>query len=243
MRPLGPKESVRGGGKVKYLLSGLLRCDVCDAHYVGAKVREYECSTHRGGGSSACSNAVRVTRKRCEEVLLGPYRGMLMPDRVARMAKELQAVFHDEIRQRQRQAVEAPKAAQELQARLARLRERQRKGDPDMSSEELQVIERIEVELRAAQGAHDDLGVECHLDVTAPGGRALSPADREGLAGELEAPKARVFCVSYSAGRFGSCPKRMAGLWRAGICTPPPCPGVSEQMVAGAGFEPATFGL
>lgn len=112
MRPLGPKESVRGGGKVKYLLSGLLRCDVCDAHYVGANVREYECSTHRGGGSSACSNAVRVTRKRCEEVLLGPiYRGMLMPDRVARMAKELQAVFHDEIRQRQRQAVEAPKAA------------------------------------------------------------------------------------------------------------------------------------
>jgi DNA invertase Pin-like site-specific DNA recombinase len=65
MRPFGDRKQVQSGGKPKHLLSGLLRCSVCDACYVGANALEYDCSSHRDGG--ACSNKVRVTRAHVQE--------------------------------------------------------------------------------------------------------------------------------------------------------------------------------
>lgn len=108
-----------------------------------------------------------------------------------------------------------------------------------MTSEELQgVIERIEVEFRAARKAPTTTSESNAILTLLP--RAAERYRRQiekGLAGdELEATKARVFLRELFGGDIRLVPKRMAGLWRAGICTPPRCSGVSEQMVAGAGF-------
>jgi hypothetical protein len=80
-------EQTRSGGNAKYLLSGLLRCDVCGAHYILVSGVQYRCSCHKDGGP--CSNPVRVRRDQAEDVLLGPIRyELLAPARVQRMAEE-----------------------------------------------------------------------------------------------------------------------------------------------------------
>src|SRR5262249_948567 len=123
----GHKQLVR-----KYLLSGLLRCDVCGAHYTICDSRMYVCSSH--GDGEACSNGVRRTREDIEDVLVGGRESglaaLLAPDRVERMAKEMQAYYTERMRAMQTRAAEAPKELQELTARIERLRERLRKGDP-----------------------------------------------------------------------------------------------------------------
>ena len=63
---------LKSGGRAKYLLSGLLICNVCKAHYVIADARSYACSGHWNGG--ACSNHIRVRRDAIEHVILGGVR-------------------------------------------------------------------------------------------------------------------------------------------------------------------------
>jgi hypothetical protein len=149
-RTRAPKNGARlkTGGKPKYLLSGLLRCDVCDAHYTITNAISYGCSSYHDG--HACSNSIRIRRDRAEHILLGPIRDdLLKPDRVARMVKEMQNYFSDRMRSMQAQAIELPHELQELAARIVRLRERLKNGDPDMPADELQaVIEKAEAKHR-----------------------------------------------------------------------------------------------
>jgi site-specific DNA recombinase len=114
------KKQPHTGGKPKYLLSGLLRCSVCGACYVGANQREYGCSSHKDGG--ACSNGVRVRRDAVENILLGPVRKeLLAPERVERMGKEMRTYFLDRACAMETRAIEAPRELQELRARIDRL--------------------------------------------------------------------------------------------------------------------------
>ncbi|HEY0942515.1 MAG TPA: recombinase family protein [Steroidobacter sp.] len=149
-----PKEGarVRSGGKPKFLLSGLLVCDTCGAHYVITDQRSYGCSSFHDG--RACFNGVRVRRQRAEAVLLDPIRkGLLSPERVERMAKEMRALYVEHLRALQMREAERPQELQELIARIERLRERLRRGDPDMTPDEIQAaIERAEAKARELGG-------------------------------------------------------------------------------------------
>lgn len=128
---------IKTGGKAKYLLSGLLKCS-CGSTYVMVNERSYGCGGHREG---ACDNAIRVRRDRAEKVILDPIRDeLLAPDRVARMARELQKQYLEWSRAMQAKTQETPAEIQALDARISRLRERQRVGDPDMTADELQVV-------------------------------------------------------------------------------------------------------
>jgi hypothetical protein len=149
MCPGQDRKSVQSGGKAKYLLSGLLRCDVCQAHYIGVNGAEYGCSSHRDGG--ACSNGVRVRRDHAEDVLPGRLRSdLLAPQSVKQIAQDMQAYFLERSRALEAQAIEAPRELQELTARITRLRERLKAGDPDMPADELQAaIDRAEAKRQA----------------------------------------------------------------------------------------------
>lgn len=151
---LGNDERLKSGGKAKYLLSGLLVCDVCGSHYVIADPRSYACSSHVFG--RACNNSIRVTRKAVEAAILEPIRrDLLSPERVQRMAKEMQRAFAERARAAASRSAAAPKELQDIDARLGRLRERLRQGDPDLEPDELQAaIDQAEdkrKELLAAQ--------------------------------------------------------------------------------------------
>lgn len=150
-RPARHHERYRAGGKPKYLLSGLLRCGVCDAHYTITDAVSYGCSSYHDG--HACSNSIRVRRDRVEEALLGPIRNdLLAPERVAQMAKEMQEYYLDRVRAMETRATEAPQELQELAARIERLRDRLKRGDPDMTADELQAaIDRADGKRRELQ--------------------------------------------------------------------------------------------
>ena len=129
INPEKDDQRLKAGGRAKYLLSGLLRCDLCGAHYTITDARSYGCHFHHDGG--ACSNAIRVRRDHIENELLGPVRRYLQaPDRVARMAKEMEEYYLERVRAVQSRVAEAPKELQELTARIERLCERLKKGDP-----------------------------------------------------------------------------------------------------------------
>lgn len=139
---------LKSGGRAKYLLSGLLVCNVCNAHYVIADARSYACSGHWNGRS--CSNHIRVRRDSIERTILGGVRDdLLAPERVRTMAKEMQAIYSERMRQAAARADTLPLELQALDARIERLRERQKKGDPDLTADELQAaIERVEAKRR-----------------------------------------------------------------------------------------------
>jgi site-specific DNA recombinase len=139
---------LKSGGKARYLLSGLLVCKVCQAHYVIADARSYACSGHWRGG--ACSNDIRVRRDAIERVILGGiYRDLLEPERVARMANEMRAAYAERMRAVAARAADLPRELEELDARIMRLRERLKAGDPDLTPDELQAaIDRAEAKRR-----------------------------------------------------------------------------------------------
>ena len=123
-----------GGNKSqRYLLSGLLKCGTCGSNLIVTDRYCYGCSAHRDG--VACSNGVRVQRALLEERLLHERLFNLLesPAEVEKAAKELEAAYRAHIDSEQRAAAELPQELQYLNARIARLRERLRQGDPDMT--------------------------------------------------------------------------------------------------------------
>lgn len=209
-------ERVRTGGKAKYLLSGVLRCRVCGAHYVIADARSYACSGHWNGG--ACSNTIRVRRTSIERVLLDPIREQLLtPDRRARMVKEMEAAFAERIRSCAQRAKTAPAEAQELDARISRLRERLKNGDPDMTADELQAaIDRAEAKRReldssARAGVGDAARI---LAVLPKAAEYYGQQIKLGLEGNPQATtKARAIVRDLLGGKVDLVPGEDGSLW------------------------------
>ncbi|GFE80267.1 hypothetical protein GCM10011487_22670 [Steroidobacter agaridevorans] len=133
-----PSKRLKSGFRAKYLLSGLLVCGACDAHYVLADERSYACSSRLNGGVHACANRIRIRRDVVERAILDPVRqDLLSPDRVQAMAAEMQRQYVRSVEASQARSTALPRELQELDARLDRLRERLRTGDPDMEPDEI----------------------------------------------------------------------------------------------------------
>jgi hypothetical protein len=200
--------------KPKYLLSGLLRCALCGAHYIIANRHEYECSSHKGG--KACTNDIRVRRDALEESILGPVRReLLSPERVARMAKEVQQQYLERVRAVQARAAEAPKEIQDITARIIRLRERLKTGDPDMAPDEIQAaIDRAEEKRRELESQQPEAKASAKVLTVLP--KAAETYRRlvaQGLDGdERAALKARVF-LRELLGRINLKPEGEGELW------------------------------
>jgi predicted nucleotidyltransferase len=73
------------------------------------------------------------------------------------MAKEMQAYFLERVRAMQTRAEEVPQELQELNARIERLRDRLRRGDPDMTADEVQAaIDRAETKRGELEALHPE---------------------------------------------------------------------------------------
>ena len=99
---------------------------------------------------NACPNDVCVRRNHLESALLGQINERLLsPERVARMAKEMETYHQEHVRAMQTRATQTPRELQQLGARIERPRERLQRGDPDMAPDEIQAaIDRAEVKRR-----------------------------------------------------------------------------------------------
>ena len=131
------------------------------------------------------------------------------------MAKEMQASYLDQVRVMQTRVVEAPRELQELAARIERLRDRLRQGDPDLTADEIQVaIERAEAKRSELQGL-DMAGIPpAKVFRTLP--RAAEEYRRQialGLDGEPRAAlKARSILRELFGGRIRLVPEPRGGL-------------------------------
>jgi site-specific DNA recombinase len=127
---------LKSGGRAKYLLSGLLKCEKCGSHYVMGDAHKYVCSGFLNG--RACSNDIRVRRDALEDKIIGPVRKQQRdPVLVAEMGREIEQGYAAHLQVAQARAGAAPRELQAIDARLDRLRARQAVGDPDMAADEL----------------------------------------------------------------------------------------------------------
>lgn len=208
-------QRLKSGGKPRYLLSGLLHCRVCGAHYVIADSRSYACSGHWNGG--ACSNQIRVRRDAIERVLLDPIRSeLLSPERRQRMAKEMQAQYVEWIKAATERAGTVSQEAAELDARIARLRARLQSGDPDLTPDELQAaIERAENKRRDLAHARNTVGSSAQiLSILPKAAEYYGQQIALGLDGDRDAAaKARPIVRELLGGKVDLVPGEDGSLW------------------------------
>ncbi len=208
-------QRLKTGGKAKYLLSGVLRCRLCGAHYVMSDARSYGCSGHWNGG--ACSNRIRVRRDAAERILLGPIRGELIsPERRTRMAKEMHASYVERVHTHNKRVESAPQEVIELDARIDRLRDRLRSGDPDLTPDELQAaIERAESKRRELTGPRNAERESAHILTVLP--KAAEYYGQQislGLDGDTRAAaKARPIVRDLLGGKVDLVPGEDGSLW------------------------------
>lgn len=151
----------RGGGRLKYPLSGLLECGQCGARYVlsgGGKnsrgygkagARYYVCSSFHHGGAAACTNNRRVEREVAERALIGPALDeLLSPESVAKSIAR--------IKQLMREDTPARADVTAVQAKVAKVRKLVESGalDADLAEPLFAKLEAERIALvRAAQQA------------------------------------------------------------------------------------------
>jgi DNA repair exonuclease SbcCD ATPase subunit len=120
------------------------------------------------------------------------------------MVKEMQGYFSERVQATQSRATEVPRELEELEARIARLRDRLKRGDPDMPEDELQAA--ID---RAGEKRHElqeQLSVNLPTKAIAFMSKAAELYRRQvaqGLDGNPQAAlKARVFLREWFGGKI-----------------------------------------
>jgi len=232
-----PDQRLKSGGKVKYLLSGLLVCHQCGANYVFANERSYACSGYWNG--RACSNGVRIRRDSAEMAILGPiHKELLSPDRIARIAAEMERMFATRIQTSDQNVQVLPAELRQLNARLDRMRARLQQGDPDMTADELQAaIDRAEAKRRELQQAQIGSTETGRLLAVLPQAAELYRKQIElGINGNLTAKlKARLLLRELTGGRIRVVPSEDGSVWaeyglQVGILLKPGSNGRGERI-------------
>ena len=140
---------------------------------------------------------------------------LLAPARVKRMATEAQAYFEERVRAMQTRAIEQPRELQELGARIDRLRDRLKRGDPDMAADEIQAaIDRADAKRRELQAQQPEAIQSAKVLSMLPKAAALYRQQiTQGLDGnEREALKARIFLRDWFSGEIRLVPDAAGGL-------------------------------
>ena len=206
-----PDGRLKRGGKVKYLLSGLLKCDACGANYILTSKTSYQCSGSVGG---ACDNKIRVRRDHVEKAILDPIRQeLLSPDRVDQMAREIQKRYAQRSRDLAKKST--PDEILVLEKRIERLQDRLAIGDPDLEPDELQLaIEAAQRKRRDILDAQPAARQSAKILTMLPkAARAYREQIERGLDDNpREAAKARVILRDL-LGPIQLCPDQDGGLW------------------------------
>jgi site-specific DNA recombinase len=235
---------LKAGGKPRYSLSGLLVCSMCKAHYILADGRAYGCSGYLNG--RACANGVRVRRDALEDTIIGPVRERLRnPVLVAQMGRELEAKYKQHLQQTEARAQAAPRELQEIDARLLRLRARQAAGDPDMAADEIQAaIDKAEAKRQALTTNLPEGKQRARVLSMLPKAAALYLRQiDQGLDGDPRAALKSRIILREMLGPISLEPGKGGSLWANFKFNPAALVKAAGTVVAGAGFEPATFGL
>ena len=82
----------KGGRPARYLLSGLLTCADCGAHYILRNGRSYSCASHSNGRDAICNQKRTLKREKVEQILLEGIKAEYMAPKVIKeLAGRVQA--------------------------------------------------------------------------------------------------------------------------------------------------------
>jgi site-specific DNA recombinase len=244
--------TARRGRPQQYLLSGLVQCPECGSNYVIGPHRQYRCASNFNGGVSACPNRARFLRDEAEhELLAGLRERLLKRDVVEAVRRRVAEIVRA-------QSKPPSKGRAEEIADLERQRDRlvdaiasgglsgspavaQRLAEIEASLERLQqqaqrvpAMPKVEKMLPGIVDAHRAFVADLanrlvHVDPD----RARAEIRR--LHGPVKAvPDGDKVRLEVEDGRFEAVLVEAYG----GGAKP-----TVRNLVAGAGFEPATFGL
>ena len=228
----------------KHLLSGLLRCAACEASFVLSNGQRYQCATHVNG--DACEVSLSLPRDRAERIIIDCVETELLDP--AKLS-ELEARYRTAA---SRPAVDHSQRIAELASEVQNITDAIAKGLlSDALATRLQAAEAERSRLQAVQAATS--GEHRKMPWLPVEKRAALMKQRLAKGGDIARGVLReVFPESIwlqpdSSGRFlWACFSDGVGAAlfdQEDIADFFPTVRESACMVAGAGFEPATFGL
>ena len=120
------------------------------------------------------------------------------------MVKEMQGYFSERVQAIQARATEVPRELEELDARIVRLRDRLKRGDPDMPEDELQAaIDRAEEKRRELQEQPNAIPPAKAIAFMSRAAELYRRQVAQGLDGNPQAAlKARVFIREWFGGKI-----------------------------------------
>jgi site-specific DNA recombinase len=247
----------REGRPARHLFTALLKCDRCNSNFVRINRRDYRCATYTNGGKHACGNALKLNAPVAEQLLLDQIETELLSPEAVEAAV---AAYNDEAkRQRRERPAKQPQGAiaaavAKKDAEIEQLKQMIRAGT--MSATVLQPAiegaererERLLAQVEVRQDA--DVAKVARMLPNAVGAyrgmvRQLRDARELLTDGEYLETRALVFemlggRVPVKAQNDGSASLTMNMTLEPILKA---CGSMSYNLVAGAGFEPATFGL
>ena len=104
------KKYASGGRGPRYLFSGLLKCGCCGGPYVIVDRYRYGCAIHKDRGVTACANSAKIARETAEQILLRGIKDDLLSEEAYRL-------FEHETRQLLKDMQPDPSAARRRAAK------------------------------------------------------------------------------------------------------------------------------
>jgi site-specific DNA recombinase len=222
-----------GAAPPKFVLSGLLRCGECGSSYIVVDRYRYGCARHKDRGPAACSNGVKIARAKLEDVLLEGIRSeMLREENYQAFEREVRRLLEHDAGGDAKSAHEALKRADtEINNIMAAIKA------GIITDSTKRALQTAEQDKKAAQRALSD--------AKSANPAKLLPKAREvyqGLVARIAEPGEDVAetraAVREVTGEI-TLTRREGALW-ADFSHSAEC---QLNVVAGAGFEPTTFGL
>ncbi len=233
----------RTGRDPKYLFSGLLKCGTCGSNFIMAGRDHYACASRLNGGEAACDNDAYLRRSQIEPGLLAGIKRKLSAPEVL-----------EEILRRLRQRVKKPRA-RDSRAQIAKLEREVASLVDAIASGALRaspaLAQRLQVTEAALQRLKDQPaapGVERLLPQLAE--RAKAAIDGLERTLMIDPRRARTELAEHVGPiQVVTTPSEIRletqkGRFEAALLSATGTEGARQSaVVAGAGFEPATFGL
>ena len=233
----------------RYLFSTLIACGRCGANYVMTDATHFGCSSRKHGGPAACTNDFRVRQTLLEDGLLeGIRRELLAPEAI----EEFRRRVAKRLAEQNRKTASQPQRLAEVEREIANLTDAIASGMLRTSPALATRLSQAEAELAKfhAANASPQLAkverilprvVDGYLELVAdlPNALKRDPARARASIRQLLGGQIRVE-VDEKAARFLTQKGRTeaAFLRASGLNFGP-----QTTLVAGAGFEPATFGF
>jgi hypothetical protein len=224
-----------GGRGPGYIFSGLLKCGVCGGPYAIVDRYRYGCNIHKDRGDAACPNNVKIARKTVEQILLEGIKAELL-------SEDAYKVFERETKQMLKDLQPDPSDARRKRDKALK------EADNIMSAIKQGIItpstkRALEEAEEAAKAAEKEMQTILAFQPT-----QILPRAKEifrGLVEKLESVNdvaAAREALRAIVGEIKLVPSSNGELWaetkQGGLAA------LSEiTLVAGAGFEPTTFGL